>query len=151
MQAKLANMIASAEPWARGGPDGSCWFSEAKDHSDIAEVLAIGSKTVCARTVTVYQSTRDQMDIVLKKLVETSALFTTMVGEEFKAKATSMMNDLALSHIEGLLIALYTSNFQKEVMKTKTHGIKKLVKAPLKWAMVHEALRARADRAVKFL
>jgi hypothetical protein len=151
MQAKLANMIASAEPWARGGPDGSSWFSEAKDNSDIAEVLAIGSKTVCARPVTVYQSTRDQMDIVLKKLVETSALFTTMVAEDGKTMATNMMNDLALSHIEGLLIALYTSNFQKEVMKTKTHGIKKLVKAPLKWAMVHEALRARADRAIKFL
>eukprot|EP00972_Heterocapsa_arctica_P108766 16014698-Heterocapsa_arctica.AAC.1 len=91
------------------------------------------------------------MDMVLKKLVETSARFTTTVGEDLKAKATAMMNDLALSHIECLLIALYTGNFQKEITKTKTYAIKKLVKAPLKWAMVHEALRACARNAIKFL
>jgi hypothetical protein len=149
MEATLANMIASAEPWARGGEDGSSWFCEAKDNSDIAAVLAIGTKTLCARTV--YQSTRYQMDTVLKKLVETSARFATTVGEDLKAKATATMNDLALSHIESLLIALYTGNFQKKFTKTKTYGIKMLVKAPLKWAMVHEALRACAHTAIKFL
>jgi len=150
-QAKVLNLIDGCSDWTRGGSEGKPWSDAVADDADISDILDAGKKTLCSRSAEVYESTRDDIKASMSKLRDTSTLFNRKVDADIDTRCAAACKELTLSYHEGLLVALYSSKQAKEVMKARTHAIKKQVKAPLKWVDVHARLRERAERAMKLL
>ena len=70
-------------------------------------MLDVGKKTILSRSIEKYDQAKDEIDGVLEVLTSTCGIFKLPVKAELATNADSMMFDLRITSLEGLLINVY--------------------------------------------
>ena len=135
--------------WANAGTAGVSWHQTLDEDSVLKSVLDNGEQLLQSRGVEPYKATPDEIETLTTEIWKMYINFFVKPPTELKTKASDCCTSLRLSYIEALLVTLYRSKTNVDVYKTKTHGIKKLCVAPVKWAAVFAPLHTRAAMAAK--
>lgn len=102
------------------------------------------------RSPDAYITKKKEINDLATQYTKQSSLFAKPIDEHIIATAASVKNSLSLSHIEGLLCALYASNATSEDKKTKTHSIKRMTKSlGATWGSIYKPLKSRASSALQ--
>ena len=97
-----------------------------------------------------YKTRRTQLQEQLDGLKHISGMLNKYGTEKLENEAKHLCDRLAVSYVEGMLLALYQTKATKEIYKTKTHSIKKLSKNfGIVWEDIHPRLQERAVKALK--
>lgn len=146
----LSARTAESQGWARGGGDGSSWHIGLATDATLDEALGVAKATLLSKLPDVYEARREELASDLKKLKEVASALHQKLPDGLEQQVQQVISFLGLSFIEGLLCALYMSKQSKEVYKSKTHAIRKLVRGKqCDWQQVHKSLQTRATKAAK--
>ncbi|CAK0825319.1 unnamed protein product [Prorocentrum cordatum] len=148
-KAKLDDKVNLTAKWAKGGADGQSWWAAANDESDLDEVLPLAQARACKHASDSNTAEKNNIQELLKVYKEMASVFTRVRIPGSTKAASEVMTSLAQSHIEGLVVALFSAKYSKEELK-KVFALKKLANQEgAKWDKMPPALLERAMKASK--
>lgn len=153
LESKLAELLDGVSGWAGGAAEGKVWHSDLESYT-LECLLDKAKETVMKSKIADFKSSCDAIVEAKARLKSTLEFFghdpTSFLWLIQRAEKTEAT--LCITHVEGLLCALYLGDETGKPLKTKTHGIQRMCKKSLKcikWEQIHPILLERAEKATK--
>lgn len=149
---RFKKLTESLKLTASGTTDGGDWHTALPDSPEMDAIILQARETLMALKPAEYDASRDRLLAAHADWQEVRGIFALAMTEEAKAmaeEATKVQRRLAVSYVEGLLIALFSKpDTDRVCLKKKVQSVKKKLGEDC-WPLVYIGLQKRCTDALR--